>query len=254
MVGQEVRVATDGWFAQYYGERYADSVRPALTEERSNAEVAFILRETGLRPPARVLDLACGSGRHALPFARCGFAVTGVDGNADWIAQARRAAERLDATLVVGDMREPFGGPYDLLASLFHSFGHFSDVENEATLAGWSARLREDGWLAMDIWNRDNILRAWQPLWEWEPSAGLRVREERAFDPLSGRLAIHYTYTYADGAQHVYDASFRLYSFTELRDLLGRCGLTVAQTYGSLLGDPFSLDARRLVVFARKRA
>lgn len=248
-------MANDDWFAQYYGERYADSVRPMLTEERSDAEVAFILRETGLRPPARVLDLACGFGRHALPFARRGYAVTGVDRNAEWIAQAQQAAEGLDATLVVGDMREPFGGPYDLLASLFHSFGFFSDAENEAMLAGWSARLRDGGWLAMDIWNRDYMVRHWQPLWEWEPSAALRVREERAFDPLSGRLAIHYTYIYAFGAApYVYDASHRLYAFTELRDLLARCGLTVAYTYGSLAGEPFSLDARRLVVFARKGA
>ena len=247
-------MANDDWFAQYYGERYADSVRPMLTEERSDAEVAFILRETGLRPPARVVDLACGFGRHALPFARRGYAVTGVDRNAEWIAQARQAAEGLDATFVVGDMREPLGGPYDLLASLFHSFGFFSDAENEAMLAGWSARLRDGGWLAMDIWNRDYMLRHWQPLHEWEPSATLRVREERDFDPLSGRLAIHYTYTYADGAApYTYDASFRLYAFTELRDLLARCGLTVAHTYGSLAGEPFSLDARRLVVFARKR-
>jgi hypothetical protein len=120
-------------------------------------------------------------------------------------------------------------------------------------LAGWSARLRDSGWLSMDIWNRDSMLRQWQPIHEWEPSVALRVREERAFDPLSGRLAIHYTYTYA-AAPYVYDASFRLYAFTELRDLLARCGLTVVQTYGSLAGDPFSLDARRLVVFARKGA
>jgi SAM-dependent methyltransferase len=248
-------VANDDWFAQYYGERYADSVRPMLTEERSDAEVAFILRETRLRPPARVLDLACGFGRHTLPFARRGYAVTGVDRNAEWIVQAQQATEGLDTTLVVGDMREPFGGPYDLLASLYHSFGFFSDAENAAMLAGWSARLRDGGWLAMDIWNRDNILRDWRPVWEWEPSAALRVREERSFDPRSGRLAIHYTYTYADGgAPYVYDASFRLYAFTELRDLLARCGLTVAQTYGSLAGEPFSLDARRLVVLARKGA
>jgi len=246
-------VANDDWFAQYYGERYADSVRPMLTEERSDAEVAFILRETGLRPPARVLDLACGFGRHALPFARRGYAVTGVDRNGEWIAQAQQAAAGLDATFVEGDMREPFGGPYDLLASLFHSFGFFSDAENEAMLAGWSARLRDSGWLSMDIWNRDSMLRQWQPIHEWEPNLALRVREERAFDPLSGRLAIHYTYTYA-AAPYVYDASFRLYAFTELRDLLARCGLTVVQTYGSLAGDPFSLDARRLVVFARKGA
>lgn len=241
------------WFERYYGEHYADSVRGMLTEERSEREVEFILGETGAQPPAHVLDLACGAGRHSLAFARRGFTVTGVDLNAKWIEAARDAAGTLDATFVAGDMRNAFGGPYDVIVSLFHSFGFFSDTENQAMLEDWTEQLRAGGWLAMDVWNRDGMLRRWAPAHDWSPSAELTVRERRDFDPLTSRVATHYTYQYASGVQHEYDASFRVYTFTELRDLLARGGLTVERVFGSLSGEPYSLDARRLVVFARKQ-
>jgi len=247
-------VAQTDWFADYYGEQYADSVRAMLTKERSEREVEFIVSETGLQPPARVLDLACGSGRHSLAFVRRGFSVTGVDRNVDWIEEARSAAGALDATFVVGDMREAFGGPYDLIVSLFHSFGFFDDTENQAMLEAWAERLRAGGWFALDVWNRDAMLRHWAPEYEWSPSEELRVREQRDFDPLSSRIAIHYTYRYASGPTHEYDASFRVYTYTELRDLLAHAGLSVERAFGSLTGDVYSLEARRLVVFARKLA
>ena len=242
------------WFERYYGEQYADSVRAMLTQERSEREVDFILRETRLEAPARALDLACGAGRHSLALARRGLSVTGVDRNARWIEDARAAADALDATFVVGDMREAFGGPYDLIVSLFHSFGFFRDAENEAMLEAWVERLRPGGWFALDVWNRDAMLRHWTPESEWAPSDDLRVHERREFDPLTGRITIHYTYHYASGDLYEYDASFRVYTYTELRDLLARAGLIVERVFGSLAGEPYSLEARRLVVFARKLA
>lgn len=241
------------WFERYYSEHYADSVRGMLTQERSEREVEFILSETGLQPPAHVLDLACGAGRHSLAFARRGLSVTGVDLNAGWIEAARDAAGALDATFVAGDMRAAFGGPYDLIVSLFHSFGFFSDAENQTMLEAWAERLRSGGWLVMDVWNRDAMLRHWAPAHDWSPSDELTVRERRDFDPLTSRIAVHYTYQYTSGARHEYDASFRVYTYTELRDLLARGGLSVERVFGSLAGEPYSLEARRLVVFARKQ-
>ena len=242
------------WFAQYYGEHYADSVRGMLTSERSEREVEFILGETGAQPPARALDLACGAGRHSVALAQRGYSVTGVDRNVAWIKQARAAAGALDATFVVGDMREAFGGPYDLITTLFHSFGFFSDAENRAMVEDWAERLRPGGWFALDVWNRDGMLHHWAPEHVWWPNDDLLVREQRDFDLLTGRLAVHYVYEYENGERHAYDASFRLYSFTELRGLLTQAGLTVERVFGSLTGESYSLDARRLVVFARKLA
>ncbi len=245
-------MTTNDWFAQYYAEQYADSVRGALTPERSDKEAAFVIRQTGLQAPARVLDLACGEGRHALAFARRGFTVTGIDRNEGWIEKARAAAGTLATTFIVGDMRHPVGEGYDLVACLYHSFGFFIDEENEALIRNWSVALKPGGWFALDVWHRDFKLVHWQPTWEWSPNPSLHVREEYAFDPVISRLAIRYTYSYTNGERYEFDASHRLYTYTELRDLFARAGMVVNGVYGSLDGDPYSLESRRLIMFARK--
>jgi SAM-dependent methyltransferase len=241
------------WYTAYYREDYAASVAGALTDERSAAEVAFILRETGAQPPAAVADVACGHGRHARIFAERGFDVTGVDQNAAYLGQARTAVPAgASARFIQGDMREAVGGPYALVLSLFHSFGFFSDEENRRMLHNWAGVLAPGGFFALDVWNRDALLRRNATDRTWQATPDLAVAERYAYDALSGRSTIHYTYTYGDGRAREYEASFRLYTPPELRALFAEAGLTVTALYGSLTGDAYTLDAPRAVLFARK--
>lgn len=243
----------DDWYATYYREHYRDSVRRLLTPARTEEEVAFILHETRLAAPATVADVACGEGRHALAMARRGLTVMGIDLNPDFIATARDHTTELGerARFFTGDMREALGGPYQLILSLFQSFGFFDDADNAKVLRVWARRLAPGGYFVLDLWNRDYLLRHTLGDYTWEAEPGLRVAEHKDFDPLTGRLAIHYTYTYAEGQQFEYDASFRLYTPTEMRTLLASVGVEITSVYGSLTGDPFHLDARRLVIFGR---
>lgn len=241
------------WYVAYYREHYADSVRPMLTEERSRSEVDFLLRETGLQPPAIVADVPCGFGRHTHIFAERGFRVVGIDQNADFIAAARaQLPPDTTSDVRVGDMRQAFGGPYDLVAILFHSFGYFGDEENRVLLVDWAAQLASGGYLALDIWNRERILRLFAPERTWRASPELEVTVTTTFDPLTSRLAIHYHYTYGDGRGYTYDASHRLYTLTEVRDLFAAAGLEIRSTWGALADVPFTLDAPRLVVLGQR--
>lgn len=58
----------------------------------TKAEVDFILKELKLKPGVRLLDVGCGTGRHAVEFARRGYKVTGVDLSMRMLAEAKRAA------------------------------------------------------------------------------------------------------------------------------------------------------------------
>lgn len=78
------------------------------------------------------------------------------------------------------------------------------------------------------------------------------MTERYAYAALSGRTTIHYTYSYDDGRTREYEASFRLYTPSELRAMFAEVGLTVTALYGSLTGDAYTLDAPRTVLFARK--
>lgn len=120
------------WYRRYYGEDYSESVRDLLTPERTRGEVDFIVRATGLAPGARIADLGCGEGRHALEFARRGHAVTAIDLNHDYLQRGRERAEPSGSVQwISADMRGPQPGPFDLVLLLFHSFGFFTELESQ---------------------------------------------------------------------------------------------------------------------------
>ena len=245
------------WVHTYFGADYRAAAAGVLTPERTEREVDFLLAATGLRAPAAVLDLGCGHGRHVLAFARRGFAATGVDVNAESLAlaEAATAAERLPAQFVRSDYRVPPAGPFDLVTSLFGSFGFASDAANARTLAAWCRRVGPGGWLVLEVWHRDQIVARFEPRRTWRASeAPLTVDERRTFDPLTSRLRVAYTYTPDVGAATAHELEVRLYTAAELGAMLLAEGIGVHGLYGSLRGDPYTLAARSLVLVGRRAA
>jgi len=55
-------------------------------------EVDFIIDELRLPPSSRILDIGCGTGRHAVELARRGYKVTGVDISSGMLAKVEKAA------------------------------------------------------------------------------------------------------------------------------------------------------------------
>jgi SAM-dependent methyltransferase len=241
------------WLRGFFGADYRDSIERIVTPERTAAEVSFLLEHTGLRSPARVIDLGCGHGRHAIEVARRGFDVTGIDVNTQSLAIARDATPAgVSATFIEGDYAEPPSGPYDLAMCLFGSFGFASEARNAETLHAWADCVRPDGWIVIELWHRDLIVSDFQARRTWQASEDLDVDEQRAFDPLSGRLAVHYDYAYRDGRRTSHDIDVRLYTAAEMRELLARGGVHVTSLFGSMRGDPYHLTSRYLVVVGRK--
>jgi SAM-dependent methyltransferase len=127
-----VSVLADEIAQDWYVSAFAETADMAWTD-RTEAEVERALRM--LRPAGgeRVLDLACGSGRHSLELVRRGFEVVGVDISPELLEIARRdAAERgLEVGFVEADLRElEFEAEFDLVLSL--NDGAIGYLETEA--------------------------------------------------------------------------------------------------------------------------
>ena len=140
----------------------------AVPEQQTAREVAFLGRALPLPDFRRVLDVPCGFGRHAAALTALGYDVTGVELDADVAGQARRRAPK--AEIVVGDMRAlPPLGLFDVAVCLWASFGYWDDATNAEVLAQLAARVRPDGRLVLDVFDRAFF----------EPRQGVREREVR---------------------------------------------------------------------------
>ena len=133
------------WFASWFDSAHYHR----LYANRDQAEAgAFIDRLIGHLHPdsgATMLDLGCGSGRHARSLASRGFDVTGIDLSAGSLARARQFATPF-VRFVEQDMREPFGDrAFDFVFSLFTSFGYFEDRGDHLKVVQNIARSLESG-------------------------------------------------------------------------------------------------------------
>jgi SAM-dependent methyltransferase len=151
---EQLRMAQDSlstWYSDFFTELPNAFWRAAVPPEATAAEVAFLVRTAGLAPGSRVIDVACGSGRHALELARRGFRVTGVDVSAEAIGFARAAADGLAVDLRVADMRElPADPRVDLAVCLGNAFGYLDHDGTVAFLADLFGLVVPGGTLVLD--------------------------------------------------------------------------------------------------------
>lgn len=154
-----------------YGERYAkfyDLLYADKPYDREAAVLSEIFCDGGVAPGARILELACGTGQHAVRLARYGYRVTATDYSAAMVAQARINAESQDAGVQFDqlDMRElPVPKlAYDATICLFDSIGYVqTDAAIAATLQGVHAGLRPGGLFVFDFWHAPAMKSRFDP-------------------------------------------------------------------------------------------
>jgi SAM-dependent methyltransferase len=202
-----------------------------------------------------VLDLCCGPGRHAVEFAQRGFHVTGVDRTPVLLDRARQHAVETGASVewVMEDMRR-FVRPdaFDLVCSLFTSFGYFQDEQDDLeVLRNIHRSLKESGALVMEMLGKERLARIWQNTVSTELADGsLLVERHRLRDDWS-RIYTEWILL-KDGHGRSVSFEHTIYSGRELKDRLLRCGFKQVQLFGDLQGSPYNQEATRLVAVARK--
>jgi SAM-dependent methyltransferase len=148
-----------GWFKHWFGTRYYALLYGHRDVEDARQWVQAILGKWRLNRNEKVLDLACGRGRHSYFFAEAGLRVTGVDISEASIAEARLSVP--DATFAVHDMRQPYmAGSFDAVCCLFTSLGYFDDLEDDRSVfRAVLAALKPGGRFVLDFMNSELVVR-----------------------------------------------------------------------------------------------
>ncbi len=243
------------WFED---ESFWQKLYPFLfTESKLDAagsEVASVLELAGLEH-GDALDLACGPGRHSIALAKRGFRVTGVDLSSFLLRKARERAraEGVDVKWVREDMRR-FVRPesYDLVVSLFTSFGYFESRNDDLqVLRNIHRSLRSGGALVIEIAGREALARGFQPTTSKELAGGrLLVERHEVIDDWA-RIKNQWI-VIEDSAATTFRFEVSIYSGQELKAHLFEAGFADVQLYGGYHGREYGLDAERLVAVACK--
>ena len=250
-------MADKPWYKSFFGEDYFEIYEGLLAPEETTAQVEGIISLLELRPGARVLDVACGHGRHAIPLAKRGFDVTGYDLSGVFLARAREDAEAQGAKVqwIEGDMRElPFESRFDAVINIFTAFGYFEKPEDDVrTLRGIRRALKPGGRFLMETIHRDALPARFQTRGFDRTSNGSIVLRERHWDLARDVIDEEVLLIRLDGSRSEYTTSVRTRSLHGYLRLLAEADLEPLAWYGGLGGDPLELSSRRLALVSRKR-
>jgi len=258
-------------------EEFADSA-DYDRQDSSDTGVAFyaaLARETG----GPVLEVACGTGRVAIPIARQGFAVTGLDIVPGMLELARSKAVGLPTRWSEGDARTfDLGGErFRLVFLTGNAFqGFVTNADQEALLGRVRAHLDDKGLFAFETRNprwstrgdrdedRDGLFvnletRAEEEAWpSYVDASGREVRLSRTRVYDHGAQTLHWT-TYRrwqEGAEECTKVTRIALRYTfpqELAALLHHNGFTIVRQYGDWNGEPLTATSPSIIVFCRKR-
>jgi cyclopropane fatty-acyl-phospholipid synthase-like methyltransferase len=233
--------------------------------ESTTKEVDFVVQALDLRGGERILDLACGFGRHALELARRGYATLGVDFTPAYIARARSVAreEQLGcAEFLCADVRSvSFHEEFDVVLNMADgAIGYFdTDQENLKLFDRIGAALKADGQHVMGVCSAAHAIKHF-PKRHWQAGSRALSLADFRWDAAARRMIyrghhLKYGATLEPVSNEFSgdDNGIRLYTLDELAGILSRRGLRITAAYGNYdVSVPASEDALMQVVCSRK--
>jgi SAM-dependent methyltransferase len=223
-------------------------------EEQTKSEVEFIQRELGLLPPARILDVPCGGGRHSLALAAAGFQMTGVDISADFLKAACSASStrELSVTWELREMRDlPWKQEFDGAFCFGNSFGYYDDAGNFDFLKAVAGALKPSAKFLLDTGCLTEAILSSLQERNWYQIGDIKFLRNARYDPPSSRIETEYTMI-RNAQTETRSALHRIFTYRELFELVTKAGFRDLQGFGGLNREPFVLGSKRLLLLATR--
>ncbi|MBI5961301.1 MAG: class I SAM-dependent methyltransferase [Chloroflexi bacterium] len=247
---------------QWYKKIWTLDILSQSWVEETPREVNFVGEALQLRGNERILDLACGFGRHALALAERGCTVVGVDITPAYIEEAQRRAQAqgLNAEFFCADIRDiTFRSEFDVVLNMADgAIGYLeNDAENLKIFDRIAAALKPGGKHLMYVCNRDHAARHF-PKRHWEMGQQALALADFDWDDQTARMLFAgYSFEYGKPLPHLTPGSptsTRLYSVAELETIFQARGMVVMQSFGDYdVQVPASADRLGLAVYSIKR-
>lgn len=233
------------WFESWFDSPYYH----ILYKDRDDADAQLfmdnITQYLNLPENAKILDLACGKGRHSKYLNELGYDVTGADLSENSITEAK-LSENETLHFTVHDMRISFKNKFDAVFNLFTSFGYFeNDDDNLATLVAIKSNLSEYGFAVIDFMNVDFVIN------------NLVTHETKTVDDIDFKIHRHYTngYIYKEidfqdnGKQYHFTEKVKALRLSDFENLMNQADIYLLDIFGDYkLKKFFKSESERLIM------
>lgn len=244
------------WYKNWFSSKFYLKLYKHRNDEDARHLINLIQRTIPIKKDDKVLDIACGAGRHSLELARRGYRVTGLDLSEFLLKEARIACKKanekpLHVSFVKKDMRHfNFKGRFDLAVNLFTSFGYFdNDEENFLVIKNASDSIRKKGWFVLDFLNKDYLINNIVHYNRTKIDDEILHQRRRIVDD----FVIKNIRIVSAKKELKYKEQLKLYTFSELKRAFESFNLRIIKKYGDYFGNPYNLkESKRIILFAQK--
>ena len=239
------------WFHNWFNSPYYHILYKKRDEEEAELFIDNLC--SFLKPgiQSRMLDIACGRGRHAIYLNKKEYDVTGIDLSFSSIKFAQQF-ENKKLHFLVHDMRHLFYINYfDFAFNLFTSFGYF-EKENEHinALKSFRKSLKKDGVLVLDYMNSQKIINH------------LVTRESKEVDGIAFHISrmvengkIVKTIDFEHKSKHfAFKEEVKDFKLADFERLLSAAGLSITQVFGDYNLNAFDINHSDRLIFICKKA
>jgi len=241
------------WFKDWFNTKEYLEVYQHRDEADAKELFGLIINSIEIPEGGKILDLACGAGRHSILFAKKGFNVTAVDLSENLLEVGRTNASRetVKIRFIEADLRHFWlGEKFDLVVNLFTSFGYFeNDEENFSIFAKASGLLKPGGFFVLDYMNRGYVENSLVKE-SSEQIAGEVIIQKRRIE---GDRVIKDIIISKNGNTKTFIESVKMYRFNELKKAITEKGLAIKETFGDFKGNKYIEESSpRIIIIAQK--
>jgi ubiquinone/menaquinone biosynthesis C-methylase UbiE len=245
------------WENFFRGGFYQTGWSWTIDAKRTQEEVDGAIALLNPPPGSHILDWCGGWGRHAIGFAKRGYKVTLLDFAESHIEMAAQAAKEagVAVNLVCADFREtPESINADYVVNLFTAgLGYLTEEDDVLALTSLYRAIKPGARFLVDTMNLFWLARNYNPA-GWHESADEKIRHlsTREFDFLSNRNQSKEILLVVGQPERRQNLNHRIYSPSELANVLRRAGFKPDKLYGDFNGSPFGFDSKKIIMISSK--
>lgn len=238
------------WFVDWFNTAYYHTLYQHRDENEACRFIDNLCTHLEVKKKARILDLACGKGRHSIHLANKGYVTTGVDLAEQSILKAKGNAVE-NVNFAVHDMRKTYlKNEFDYVFNLFTSFGYFEDSkENIEMLKAVAENLKAEGIFVLDFLNVKKVIPNLVPS-ESKVLDGIQFDITRTYD---GKHIIKNILVKDDAKEFNFQERVAAFDLLAIKEMASVAGLQIIDIFGDYDLNEFNApNSDRLILIMRK--